>query len=516
MSQWSEGYVTDITYTYGYYGELNPLRARWALARAGFRGPEVHQACELGFGQGMSINLHAAASGVHWCGTDFNPSQVAFAQGLARASGAHALLSDEAFESFCARTDLPDFDYIGLHGIWSWISDRNRRVIADFLRRKLRVGGVVYLSYNTLPGWAAFAPMRELLLAHHERMSAPGTAVGTRIDAALAFGQKLMQTQPKVAAALPSMAGRLNKVQTQSRAYLAHEYFNADWAPMYFSDMAKHLADCKLSFACSAHLPDHADGLNLSDDQVAMLRGIDDVNLRELTRDLLVNQQFRRDLWVKGPVKMRPAERMAVLRQQQVLLVVPRGDVKLKVSGSRGEADMSAPIYAALLDVLAQAPLRPHAVGELEKQLPQAAPFSAAHLIEAVTLLVATGQVQLVAAPAPAPSVVQSSQRLNEAIAQMARDGGDVRYLSSPVLGGGVEVNRFEQLFLAQCWGGELRPQAWAESVWQTLSWAGERLVGPDGKPLTTPQDNLKVLLEKAQVFATQRLPVLRAAGLLA
>ena len=73
-----------------------------------------------------------------------------------------------------------------------------------------------------------------------------------------------------------------------------------------------------------------------------------------------------------------------------------------------------------------------------------------------------------------------------------------------------------EQLFLAQCWGGELRPQAWAESVWQTLSAAGERLVGPDGKPLTTPQDNLKVLLEKAQVFATQRLPVLRAAGLLA
>ena len=285
---------------------------------------------------------------------------------------------------------------------------------------------------------------------------------------------------------------------------------------MYFSDMAKHLTDCKLSFACSAHLPDHADGLNLSDEQVAMLRGIDDVNLRELTRDLLVNQQFRRDLWVKGPVKMRPTERMAMLREQPLLLVVPRGDVKLKISGSRGEADMSAPIYAAVLDLLAQAPLRPHAVGELEKQLPKAASFSAGHLIEAITLLVATGQVQLVAAQAPEPSVVQSSQRLNEAIAQMARDGGDVRYLSSPVLGGGIEVNRFEQLFLAQCWRGELRPQAWSEAAWQTLSAAGERLLGADGKPLTTPQDNLKVLLEKAQVFATQRLPVLRAAGLLA
>jgi SAM-dependent methyltransferase len=516
MSPWSEGYVTDITYTYGYYAELNPMRARWALARAGFRAPEVTNACELGYGQGLSINLHAAANEVYWCGTDFNPCQAAFAQGLARASGAKSLLSDEAFEAFCARTDLPDFDYIGLHGIWSWISDRNRRVIADFLRRKLRVGGVAYLSYNTLPGWAAFAPMRELLLAHYERMSAPGMAVGKRIDAALAFGQKVMQLQPRAAAALPSMAGRLEKVRTQSRAYLAHEYFNADWAPMYFSDMAAWLADCKLSYACSAHLPDHADGLNLSDEHVGLLNSIDDVNLRELTRDMLVNQQFRRDLWVKGPVRMRPAERAAILRQQQVLLVVPRGDVKLKITGSRGEADMSAPIYPALLDVLAEAPLRFHTVGAVEKILSQKLSFSAGHFIEALTLLLGTGQVQLVANPSPSPDTVQNSQRLNQAIATMAHDGGDVRYLSSPVLGAAVEVNRFEQMFLSECWRGESRPQAWAEAAWSKLSAAGERLVGSDGQALTAPEDNLKVLMQRAQTFADIRLPVLKAAGVVA
>jgi len=44
---------------------------------------------------------------------------------------------------------LPDFDYIGLHGIWSWISDENRQVIVDFIRKKLKVGGVLYISYNT-------------------------------------------------------------------------------------------------------------------------------------------------------------------------------------------------------------------------------------------------------------------------------------------------------------------------------------------------------------------------------
>ena len=62
-----------------------------------------------------------------WYATDFNPSQAAFARELAAASGADAQLFDDAFADFAESPDLPDFDYIGLHGIWSWISDANRR-----------------------------------------------------------------------------------------------------------------------------------------------------------------------------------------------------------------------------------------------------------------------------------------------------------------------------------------------------------------------------------------------------
>jgi hypothetical protein len=62
--------VSDIGYTYGYYPELNPLRVRLALLHAGWHVPEVKHACDMGFGQGISINVHAAASGVQWLGTD--------------------------------------------------------------------------------------------------------------------------------------------------------------------------------------------------------------------------------------------------------------------------------------------------------------------------------------------------------------------------------------------------------------------------------------------------------------
>ena len=69
------------------------MRARLALLNAGWAAPELltqGPACELGMGQGVSVNMHAAASSASWCATDFNPSQTAFAQDLANASGVDA------------------------------------------------------------------------------------------------------------------------------------------------------------------------------------------------------------------------------------------------------------------------------------------------------------------------------------------------------------------------------------------------------------------------------------------
>jgi SAM-dependent methyltransferase len=194
---WTAGYVADIDYNSQYYSELNPVRLSLALLNAGYALPNIRNACELGFGQGVSVNIHAAAEGgIKWYGNDFLPSQAAFAQRLAAEAGSDAQLTDESFAEFFARDDLPDFDFIALHGIWSWISDENRALIVDFLRRKLRVGGVVYISYNTLPGWAAAMPMRELFVQHARHMSAPALDSVSKVEAALEHVAKLFASKP--------------------------------------------------------------------------------------------------------------------------------------------------------------------------------------------------------------------------------------------------------------------------------------------------------------------------------
>jgi hypothetical protein len=62
MIDWTSGYVVDIGYNYGCHPELNPQRVELVFLNVGLIAPEFGTACGLGFGQGLSVNIHAAAS----------------------------------------------------------------------------------------------------------------------------------------------------------------------------------------------------------------------------------------------------------------------------------------------------------------------------------------------------------------------------------------------------------------------------------------------------------------------
>jgi SAM-dependent methyltransferase len=507
MTDWTAGYVADIGYTYGYYTELNPLRVQLAFANAGLAAPQSAVACELGFGQGLSANLHAAASITHWHGTDFNPSQAAFAQELASASGAKPQLFDEAFADFCSRADLPEFDFIGLHGIWSWISDDNRRVIADFVRRKLKVGGVLYISYNTLPGWATFAPMRHLMTEHAEVLGAEGRGIVSRIDGAIEFADKLLATNPLFSRANPQVADRIKKLKEQNRHYLAHEYFNRDWHPMHFATMAQWLEPAKLQYACSANFLDAIDAVNLSTEQQAFLAEIPDVMFRQSVRDFMVNQQFRKDYWVKGARRMTTLEQAEELRAQRVVLSTAAADVPLKVTGALGEATLAETVYAPLIKLMADH--RPRTLAALEQEL-KGAGINFAQLLQAVMVLTGAGHLQPAQEEALAAKAKKSAERINAHLMGKARSQTDLHYLASPLTAGGVAVGRIPQLFILAMGQGHKQPEQWAQSAWQLLSSQGQRLL-KDGKTLDTAEANLAELTAQAQAFAAKQLPILKA-----
>lgn len=507
MSTWSAGYVADIDYMYGYYGELNPLRVKLAFLKAGLVCPAFGDACELGFGQGLSTNLHAAASLISWHGTDFNPSQAGFAQELARAADTGARLFDDTFAEFAQRADLPDFDYIGLHGIWSWISDDNRAVIVDFLRRKLKVGGVLYISYNTMPGWASFAPLRDLMADHAQVMGSHGHGIVSRVNDAVGFADKLLATNPLYARANPQVVQRLQKIKDLNRQYLAHEYFNSHWHPMPFSKMAQWLEPAKLNFACSAHYLDQIEEINLTPDQTTFLNQIPDAMFKESVRDFMVNQQFRRDYWVKGARKLSTLEQVEDFYKQSVVLIAHRPDISLKLNGALGEASMSEEIYNPLLDLLADHQAR--TVAQIVDALKEKN-ITFNQLTQPVIVLVGAGHLAPVQDKAMVSKARVHTEKANAYLIERARSSEEIAYLASPVTGGGYAVNRIQQLFLRARAQGKKKPAEWAQEVCDVLWPQRQRLV-KDGKTLETAEENLAHLTAGAEEFLTKQIPILKA-----
>lgn len=470
---WASGYVTEIGYTPHYYSELNPTRASLPLLMAGVKPPTVRTACELGFGQGVSLVVHAATTDAAWYGCDINPSHVSHAQGLLDASGVSAKLYADSFAEFCGRDDIPDFDMIALHGVWSWVDAHSKAIITDFIARKLRVGGLVYVSYNTLPGWSQFEPLRHLMCEFAERETAPGLPLEAKIDAALAHVDQVIAADPTYFRVSPVALERFKQLRTFDRRYLAHEFFNRAWTPGHVSDMAQTLRGARLTYVGSAHPLDHVDGVNLTPAQADILRNTADPIHRETLRDLFTNQQFRRDFWMKGPVRLDPAIARAALADVAIAALRPRSALSLKAQAARGEVSLKDEAFALLLDSLAAHSVA--TIGDLAS-LAHARGITFRQTLEAIVLLVSNGSAAVAQNTAP-PN--DAALRFNGAVADHALVTRETRFtLAAPRLGGGVAASRAQTLLLGALLSGQTHTDGQINSVLQRLATYGQSLAG--------------------------------------
>lgn len=454
---WAEGYFTDLEYTFGYYRELNPAMLRLSCLAAGIQPPPAADLVylELGFGQGVSINVHAAASDGEYWGTDFNPAQASHAASLSGASGAKVSLFDESFEEFAARDDLPLFDIIALHGIWSWISERNRSFIVEIIRKNLRAGGIVYVSYNCLPGWAAQMPIRHLMAQHMECAGSDIGGAAGKIDEALKYVQKVANSGAFYFAANPSLAPYIQHISNHSRNYLAHEYFNRDWNNMHFSEVAKCLQDAKLSYVTSARLLDHIDDYGVEPAARELLSEIGHPVLKQTVRDYIVNQQFRADIFAKGSRRLVGLEVRHVWFQERFTLIVPTQGVSFTHKAPLGELTLDEKIYGPLIECLATGNYAAKSLEEIS-EAPRLASFDFREVLSALLMLVGLGYAQ----PAQSPSDLQREQcrALNLYLCQRALSSGEIGALASPILGGGKAVPQEHQIVILAMLAGMTEP----------------------------------------------------------
>lgn len=511
MSEWTQDHTAALEYPTTYFAELNPnvLAPMLANNRLQAAGHVVH-ACELGYGTGLSAVIHATASQVQWWGTDYNPAHAQFATALADHAGVAAHLVDQSFEEFFQRPDLPDFDFIALHGVWSWVSDANRALLVDFLHRKLRPAGVVYLSYNTLPGHAQMLPVRNLMKCYMDHMTPQGLDEVQRAQAAYGFVQGLMDTNPQLCAVHPLAKRTMDDLlHRQTNSYINHEYLVQHWTPMSFCQVFDALQGAKLRFGCSATPVHHNDAHLLIESQRALLAGIADFSTRETTRDFLVNRQFRQDYWVKGGLHLTPASAQEALLQTQVVLIRPPSQMSASIAQAVFQTSIAQPLFGVLLEALSTGAVQP--VAALVKAagthgIPQA------DAVQAVMQLIGNASVAVAQDETTIAHVAARVLRLNTAICKGAGHNAGIGYLASAVTGGGIQVGQLHMQFLAYRNEGLPHAQDWATAMGQQLQADGVQLV-KDGALLPAGSATQTHLLELATRFENTELLLLKRLG---
>jgi SAM-dependent methyltransferase len=501
---WSEGYVVDLDYTRGYFRELSPAHLRFVTLLGGIDMPETapYTYYELGCGNGYSTALHAAANPQgNFCGLDFNPTHIHNARALARDAGIGNVRFLEKSFAELLDEDLEEADFITLHGVWSWIGNEHRQQILEFIRRKLKPGGLVYVSYNCLPGLAPVAPLQRLLNEHASLGAGDRIA---KVRRSMEFAARLQKADARFFALNPLVSTRLADMGRHDPHYLAHEYYNANWSPFYHVDVARELAGAKLAYAGSATLIDNFEQFVLKPELAKIVAEIPDRALSETVKDFARNQVFRRDVYTRGAPKAAPLQLEETLAGTRFSLIRPRSACRLQGSTPAGEVTLQAEAYAPVLDALNRAPMT---FAELSGAL-ECSKLDRGRLRQAVFGMAALGNV-LPALPAEGEDARrESTERFNQAVLGAPVTEAVDTYLASPVLGAGVAVNLIDRIFLGASKGeGEAIARAHAAVA------TGGLKLRKAGQLLESDADIEAHIQDRARFFFAEFLPFLRLLG---
>lgn len=253
--------------------------------------------------------------------------------------------------------------------------------------------------------------------------------------------------------------------------------------------------------------------LNLTPEQIDLLAGINDTTFRQLTRDFLVNQQFRQDYWVKGARRLSVYEQQAGLRAVRVMLLLPLSQISMTVTGAHGEATMDAAVYEPVLAALAEQAIC--SIGELEQRL-SGSVSDLGSLLQLLLVLLHKNCVSLVQSDGAIAQARPQADRLNRHLLEQALGRDDLQALASPVTGGGVFVRHLQQLFLLARLRCLSSPVQWTQFAWQAYQAQQRVLVDETGEALLSEQENMAQIQQHALYFQQQILPILQALGVTA
>ena len=221
MDDQTAGYATDVPYSRTFIRELAPAWLDHVAIVSGLAPPARDAGfafCDLGCGQGVTTTILAATHPLgQFYGIDAMPSHIEHARRLAGDSAVANAQFFAADFDMAAGMDLPGFDYIVAHGVYSWVNTESQAAMRAFVDRHLKPGGLFYVSYNAAPGRIADQPLQRLVQGLGSTVSGDSRA---RYRAAAKILRTIADLKPPALSASPFLQALRKNKERFAEAYL--------------------------------------------------------------------------------------------------------------------------------------------------------------------------------------------------------------------------------------------------------------------------------------------------------
>jgi SAM-dependent methyltransferase len=392
----------------------HPDRLATIATFLGINAPPVGTCRVLEVGCNDGANLIPMAVGLpaaHFVGCDLSPRALATGRALvADLELANVTLVEEDLTALSPA--LGAFDYIIAHGVYSWVPATVRDGLFAMAAKRLAPNGVMFVSFNALPGCRARQAAWEILHFHVDRIADPHD----RLDAARKLARMLADGGENVHAGDAAFRAELRTISERSDSELFHDDLAVPNDPVYVSDFIAHAGRFGLRYLAEAELHTMS-GAGLTNDAKTFVSAQNPAD-REQYLDFFRLRRFRQTLLVHQDAPRDPASHLSRVAAMEVAAdpSLLRAAASGKIARIARDLDPASggggPVRKILEVLVAQSP-RALPMAELQERTgpiaparPLAAIVSDAFVSGIVTLHVHPAQLVAEAGPKPRASAL--------------------------------------------------------------------------------------------------------------
>lgn len=319
-----------VPYPSASFPQSHPNRLAGMAKVFGVDAPSPSTARVLELGSADGSNLFPMAEqlpGASFLGIDYSGKQVEAGRKAIEAAGLkNVQLRHQDILDFPLTEGK--FDYIIVHGVFSWVPEPVREKILAICSSCLSDKGVAFISYNALPGWNMRKSLRDMMLFHTAGITDPVT----RVSQARALLKFLAESVPADRSAYGLLLkSELEIISKVSDNYLLHDYMEEENTAFYFHQFMGKAMQHGLQYLSESSLS-HMLASNFPENVAKTLSQLGQIMAQEQYMDFVRNRMFRQTLLCKAstPVLRNiSADRLKGCSFQSLLLPLT-GPVDLK------------------------------------------------------------------------------------------------------------------------------------------------------------------------------------------